>query len=178
MIKDDFFPQKFPFPTTTNNDYLRQTAEDILQLLQATKPPNDTNPLFFGAPVLNKFGEVTKLLGCAVANPATLIPPDQVFTPLPVPVPRTTQFHAAPPRVPFPYSIPLQQMFSPIPVYVMMMSQPPAPPQRVPLPYHNSFHPSPSSTAHYIPLIYSPISQLAHPTFGTHNPFHYINSTQ
>ena len=48
----------------------------MLQLLQATKPPNDPKPLSFGAPVLNAFGEVAKLFGRAVTNHVTLIPPD------------------------------------------------------------------------------------------------------
>ena len=55
VLKVDFFLQKVPFPKITNNNYIRQTAEDMLQLFRATKPSNEPDPLTFGDPVLNAF---------------------------------------------------------------------------------------------------------------------------
>ena len=68
VLKFDFFHQKVPFPKITNEEYLRQTAEDMLQLLHATKPSHNPNPLTFSAPVLNAFGEVARILGRSVTK--------------------------------------------------------------------------------------------------------------
>ena len=76
VLKVNFFPQKVAFPKVTNTEYLRQTAEDMLKLLQATKPATYQNPLSFGALVLNALGEVAKSLGRSVTNPSNLVPPD------------------------------------------------------------------------------------------------------
>ena len=76
----------------------------MLQLLQATKPATDRNPLSFGAPVLNAFGEFSKLLGRSVTNPLTLVPPDPFLRSSPVSVPRVPIAPVTLPRVPFPQS--------------------------------------------------------------------------
>ena len=109
VLKVDFFPQKIPFPATTNNDYLRQTAEDMLHLLNDALTSPHLNPLSFGAPFLNAFDEVAKILGCAIHNPATVIPNNRVTTP--ATASRVTPHAAAPPTMLFPYSnTPTQHM--------------------------------------------------------------------
>ena len=114
VLKVDLFPQKFLFLKITNEEYLRQTAEDMLQLLRAIKPTPKPNPLTFGAPALNAFREVTRILGRSVTNPATLIPHKNFSSPFPVSALRVTPFRdtlprvshltTTPPRVPFQYN--------------------------------------------------------------------------
>ena len=62
VLRVDFFTQQIPFSATTKNDYLLQTAEDMLHLLNDARPSPHLNPLSFGAPVFNAFCEVTKSL--------------------------------------------------------------------------------------------------------------------
>ena len=111
VIKVNFFPQKVPFPKITNEEYLRQTAEDMLQLLHATKPSHNPNPLTFSAPVLNAFGEVARILGRSVTNPATLITHKKVSSTFPVSAPMVTPFCDALPRVPHFPTAPLRVPF-------------------------------------------------------------------
>ena len=100
VLKVNFFPQQVPFPLTTTNDYLRQTAEDMLALLRVSAPKNSINPLAFGPPILNAFGQVAEILGRAVSNPATLLPTGKPSSNIPVSSPRVPLFRPAPPRVP------------------------------------------------------------------------------
>ena len=79
VLKVDFFPEKTPFPSITSADYLKQTAEDLLQLLSPTAPSHN-NPLEFGSPILNAFRDVATILGRAISPPQ---PP--AATPLPIP---------------------------------------------------------------------------------------------
>jgi hypothetical protein len=51
VLKVDFFPEKIPFPKFTPDDYLKQTAEDMLHLLQASKNSKTTAPNSFGSPI-------------------------------------------------------------------------------------------------------------------------------
>ena len=177
VLKVDFFPQQVPFPAIMNHNYLRQTAEDILHLLQDTRPSHLLNPIPFGVPILNAFSEVAKLLVCAVSNPATFIPADRVTTPLPVPAPRVTPLVSAPPRVIFPYSLLSQRTFSPTPTSIPPTSQQPVLIPRVPFPFYPALNHGMPSTSNYTPSNYLPLSPPAqHPNFGTHNPLHCINS--
>jgi len=75
VLKVDFFPEKHPFPKLTRDDYLQQTAEDMLHLLQ--NPPSTTaaphDPLEFGSPILNAYAKVADILRRAV--PTAAAPP-------------------------------------------------------------------------------------------------------
>jgi hypothetical protein len=118
VLKVDFFPEKIPFPKFTPEDYLKQTAEDMLHLLQTPKSPSTESPLAFGPPILNAFAKIASILGRATAPPPTptpvpiIQPPPQVILPspthtlvtptsVPVPPPRVP---LASPRVPIPLS--------------------------------------------------------------------------
>jgi hypothetical protein len=53
VLTVDFFPEKIPFPNFTADDYLKQTAEDMLHLLQTPSTTSATPTLDFGSPILN-----------------------------------------------------------------------------------------------------------------------------
>jgi hypothetical protein len=101
VLKVDFFPQKIPFPTITRDDYLKQTAEDMLHLLQDTYPDNTTSapavhdPLQFGPPILNAFAKVADILRRAI-HPPPLVAAPSPTSPLPS-VPPVTQVELSPP---------------------------------------------------------------------------------
>ena len=125
VLKVDFFPQQTPFPTFTREAYLRQTAEDMLQLLQPTAmQPSSNPPLEFGPPILNAYAKLAEILRRAV----TLPPPRQVL-PLASPVP--TQPPVLPtitPTVTLP-PIPLSRVLA-----QKLLFSPPVAPPRVPKP--------------------------------------------
>jgi hypothetical protein len=97
VLKADFFPQQTPFPTFTREAYLRQTAEDMLQLLQPAEPPAIGNPpLEFGSPMLNAYVKIADILRRAFSLPKTsprlslsVAPPAQLPTSLPSPITAT-----------------------------------------------------------------------------------------
>jgi hypothetical protein len=64
VLKVDFFPQQTPFPTFNREAYLRQTAEDMLHILQpSTNPPLPVfSPLEFGSPILNAYAKIADIL--------------------------------------------------------------------------------------------------------------------
>ena len=99
VLKVDFFPEKIPFPRVTPEDYLKQTAEDMLHLLQHPSPSTISSPLVFGAPILNALAEVAAILGRRVATPPT--PPQSLVIPPPLSPPRVPipTFPVSPPRV-------------------------------------------------------------------------------
>jgi hypothetical protein len=119
VLTVEFFPQKIPFPTFTREAYLRQTAEDMLHLLQ----PDNTSPLLaplaFGPPMLNAFAKVAAILGRATRPPPT--PP---VAPIPTPVVVTPPVEtvipdvipATPPRVATPTPSPPPLRPSPPPL--------------------------------------------------------------
>jgi hypothetical protein len=74
VLKVDFFPEKIVFPTFTREAYLRQTAEDMLHLLQPQDESPIQRPLEFGPPILNAFVKVAKILGRAVQSPQPRAP--------------------------------------------------------------------------------------------------------
>jgi hypothetical protein len=79
VLKVDFFPEKIPFPKFEREEYLRQTAEDMLHLLTPDKKSPLLAPLEFGPPVLNAFAKVAKILGRAMS------PPDPPSAPIVLP---------------------------------------------------------------------------------------------
>jgi hypothetical protein len=112
VLTVDFFPEKIPFPTFTQEDYLRQTAEDMLHLLTPPAASTTPTPLTFGPPILNAFAKVADILGRALAPLPTAplqpsvesIPPVSFpLTPIRLPPPRVSVTPASivtPPRVP------------------------------------------------------------------------------
>ena len=107
----DWFPKTVPFPKVTNDTYLRQTADDLLSLLQPTQPERQAHELTYGSSVTNAYVQIAQLLRRATAPPAapptsttiasTPAPPPRVPT-LPVPPPRVPTPTAPQPRVPTP----------------------------------------------------------------------------
>jgi hypothetical protein len=58
-----FLPQKTPFPTFTPEDHLKQTAKDMLHLLEAPAPSSSPAPtLAFGPPILNAHPKIASML--------------------------------------------------------------------------------------------------------------------
>ena len=70
VLKVDFFPEKIPFPKFTREEYLRQTAEEMLHLLTPKAEAPLLAPLAFGPPVLNAFAKVAEILRRATGPPA------------------------------------------------------------------------------------------------------------
>jgi hypothetical protein len=110
----DFFPEKTPFSTFTTADYLKQTAEDMLQLLQTPHTTSATPTLAFGSPVLNSYEKIAEILRRAVPPAPAPVAPTLVFPPpvsaqrVPMrPTPAST-VSVAPQRVPIP-SLSLQK---------------------------------------------------------------------
>jgi hypothetical protein len=99
VLKVDFFPEKIPFPKFTPDDYLKQTAEDMLHLLQAPAQSSTVPSLAFGSPILNAYAKVADLLRRATPPPT---PVPLTTPPPPVSVQRVPEpaLPAAPQRVP------------------------------------------------------------------------------
>jgi hypothetical protein len=53
----------------TNDDYLKQNAEDMLHLLSAKPPSRNQASLTFDSPILYAYSHIAQILGCAVATP-------------------------------------------------------------------------------------------------------------
>ena len=129
VLKVDFFPQKISFPTFTRDEYLQQTAEDMLHLLQDkpnTLPLHD--PLTFGSPILNAYAKIADILRRAVQ------PIHPAITPIPTSVPNAPR-PALPPtdvqplRVPLSAPVSLLRVPTPAPVSLPRVSIPlPIPP--------------------------------------------------
>ena len=110
VLKVDFFPEKIAFPTFSRDDYLKQTAEDMLHLLQSPDASSSLHdPLSFGPPILNAFEKVANILRRAVTPspaPAPALPSPQLpaaTTPAVVPLVPPLPLAPAPvlsPRVP------------------------------------------------------------------------------
>jgi hypothetical protein len=102
-----FFPEKIPFPTFTAAGYLKQTAEDMLHLLQTPRTTSATPTLAFGSPVLNSYEKIAETLRRAVLPPAPVAP--TLVSPSPVSAQRVlthltpaSAVSVAPQRVPIP----------------------------------------------------------------------------
>jgi hypothetical protein len=108
VLTVDFFQEKIPFPIFTTADYLKQTAEDMLHLLQAPCTTSTTPTLAFGSPILNSYEKIAEILRRAVPPAPAPVAPTLV-SPSPVSAQRvpTHPAHAsavsvAPQRVPIP----------------------------------------------------------------------------
>ena len=86
----DWFPHAIKFPKVSNDDYLKQTATDMLTLLKEKRKQNKT--LTYGDPIRNAYAEIAQILTRATeppplppaVEPRVLIPP----TPTPTEEPR------------------------------------------------------------------------------------------
>jgi hypothetical protein len=99
VLKVDFFPEKIPFPQLSCNDYLKQTTEDMLHLLQGSNDSPSLNPIAFDSPILNAYAKVADIICCAIkptpqpstakiaAVPLPRIAPSTPSKPIPVIVP-------------------------------------------------------------------------------------------
>jgi hypothetical protein len=99
VLTVDFFPEKNPFPQFTPEDYLKQTAEDMLHLLKdpASSPHIGRT---FGSPVFNAFQKIAHLLSRAT-TPA----------PSPVRVPRVLEPFSSDPSQRVPVVLPKKNSF-------------------------------------------------------------------
>ena len=66
----DWFPHKVPFPKVTTDEYLRQTALDMLTLLE-NKVDNPVPSLTYGSDITNAYVQIAKILKRATAPPKT-----------------------------------------------------------------------------------------------------------
>jgi hypothetical protein len=64
----DWFPHHLPFPKVTNDEYLRQTATDMLTLLQ-DQAVNPIPSLTYGSPITNAYIQVAQILKRATSPP-------------------------------------------------------------------------------------------------------------
>jgi hypothetical protein len=81
VLTVDFFPEKIPFRTFTAADYLKQTAEDMLHLLQTPCTTSTTPTLAFGSPVLNSYEKIAEILRRAVPPAPAPVAPTLVSPP-------------------------------------------------------------------------------------------------
>jgi hypothetical protein len=63
----EFFPKSIPFPKTTTEDYLIQSAQDIIQLLKS--PPKQLPFLQYGDETKNALIKISEIVQNAVAKP-------------------------------------------------------------------------------------------------------------
>lgn len=64
----EWFPSSIPYPRVGQNEYLQQTADDLLTLLEGQSPT--TYPtLNFGSPTRNAYSDLAKLLKRAATHP-------------------------------------------------------------------------------------------------------------
>jgi hypothetical protein len=81
VLTVDFFPEKISFPTFTTDDYLKQTAEDMLHLLQTPRTTSATPTLAFGSPILNSYQQIAEILRRAVPPAPAPVAPTLVSPP-------------------------------------------------------------------------------------------------
>ena len=111
----EWFPKVIPFPKVTTDDYLQQTAEDMLVLLQHTNK-QQMPTLTFGSNITNTYIHITQILRQATARPKPLPQPAAAPTttpnltqPIPAAEPRVVlPTPAAEPRVVLPTPMPIQ----------------------------------------------------------------------
>jgi hypothetical protein len=108
VLTVDFFPEKFSFPNFTTDDYLKQTAEDMLHLLQTPRTTSATPTLAFGSPILNSYQQIAEILRRAVppapapVAPTLVSPPPVSAQRVPTRLTPTSTVSVAPQRVPIP----------------------------------------------------------------------------
>jgi hypothetical protein len=103
----DWFPHKVPFPKVGTDEYLRQTATDMLTLLQGTQA-QPLPSLTYGSPISNAYIQIAKILKQATALPLPMNQPETLVAP-PVPEQRVPIVHppALKQRVQPPSALPL-----------------------------------------------------------------------
>jgi hypothetical protein len=100
----DWFPHSVPFPKVSTDDYLRQTATDMLTLLQG-KDSHPIPSLTYGSDTTNAYIQIAKILKRAttVPPPAAPLPPAPEQR-VPIPTPPAPEQRvlqpASPPHVP------------------------------------------------------------------------------
>ena len=63
----EFLPKEIPFPNTTSEDYLLQSASDILAILKS--PPKSLPYLQYGDSTKNALVQLSQLIKTAVEQP-------------------------------------------------------------------------------------------------------------
>jgi hypothetical protein len=98
----DWFPHTVPFPQTTTDDYLRQTASDMLALLNQ---PNQAVPsLTYSSAITNAYIHIAQILRRATGQPPTALPAREPRVRLPPPAtpPTPAQTQEEPVPTPLP----------------------------------------------------------------------------
>jgi hypothetical protein len=129
VLKVDFFPEKTPFPLFNREAYLKQTAEDMLQLLTPTAADPSQPPLEFGPPILNAYWHVADILRRAFRLPPRT--PRLSTAPI-LPLVTTPLTPELSPTLP-PVSPSVEPLQTTIPIPIPLPS-PPVPLPRVPSP--------------------------------------------
>ena len=190
VLKVDFFPEKIPFPRVTNEDYLKQTAEDMLHLLQKTSSL-DLNPATFGSPILNAYAKIASLLGRATEPPPITRPSPAIVVPTPVQLPIINPVALdTPAPVVIPAPIPRVEIPTPAPVPRVQTTalQPPVASPRVqehvpatyspPMPSYNKTPPSPPAPRYHPYNKYSYLSSMNYTPYNSHSPRPLYNNNQ
>jgi hypothetical protein len=126
----DWFPHHVPFPKVTNDEYLRQTATDMLTLLQ-DQAVHPIPLLTYGSPITNAYIQIAQILKRATSPPVPTPAPEQrVLSPIiasPAPEQRVlTPAPHIPALVPAPAVVPAQ-VPAPAPVPATSKKQPTTP---------------------------------------------------
>ena len=108
----DWFPKQVPFPKVSTEDYLRQTASDMLAILANKEQTNKIPSLSYGSEITNAYTKIATFLSRATSRPlptptATAIesPAAEMRVPHSPPA-LPTKNPAAPLRVPTPTPMP------------------------------------------------------------------------
>jgi hypothetical protein len=118
----DWFPHYVPFPKVMNDEYLRQTATDMLTLLQ-DQAVNPIPSLTYGSPITNAYIQVAQILKRATSPPVPAPAPEQrVLSPIVAPPAPEQRVPTPAPRVPAPAQVP-----APAPVPATSKKQPATP---------------------------------------------------
>ena len=98
----EFFPQDIPFPKTTSEDYLLQSASDILAILKS--PPTSLPYLHYGDATKNALVQLSHLIKAAVKQPKLQTDSTPAISPPPIapPIATTQSTIVSPPLAPLP----------------------------------------------------------------------------
>jgi hypothetical protein len=173
VLKVDFFPEKIVFPKFSSEDYLKQTAEDMLHLLQPPPTQTPAPTLAYGPPILNAFAKIASILGRAISppptpttpQPATAVQSPTTVLTSPVPAPRVIQLPAPTPRV-----LPIVST----PRVPAVIKQTPFQGHHPPMGTKPSYYPDLYKTAAYTPPMHYPYARTRynprHPFLQQRNP--------
>ena len=189
----DWFPKTVPFPKVTNDNYLRQTADDLLSLLQPAQPATQAHSLTYGSNVTNAYIQIAQLLRRATTppTPRPTADPPRVPTPAPATLPTNpaTIPRVATPAPPAPAAPPQAPSPRPannnVPIRPTQAIQHPLPPDRQPrVPIITKQHPTAQTQFQFFPTqnsapqayyklpqaYYPPMAQFAPKTRRTYQP--------